>query len=48
MHKTKTILHILDNEQMKPFGSGQSSMISEHKTKDFAGSRPYQQQCLLL
>ena len=26
---------------MKTFGSGQSSIIIEHKIKDFAGLRPY-------
>ena len=40
-HKTKTFLHTLDNEPMKTFGAGQSSIMSEHKTKDCAGtSRP--------
>ena len=41
LHKTKTFLHILDNEPMKTFGSGQSSMIKEPKTKDCAGLRPF-------
>ena len=45
-HKTKTFLHILDNEPMKTFGSGQSSIMSEHKTKDCAGSS--QHECGLL
>ena len=33
-HKTNIFLHISDNEPMKTFGSGQSSIASEHKTKD--------------
>ena len=41
LHKTKTFLHILNIEPMKMFGSGESSIISEHKTKDYAGLRPY-------
>ena len=41
LHKTRTFLHILDNEPLKMFGSGQSSIMIEHKTKDFAGLRPY-------
>jgi len=41
LHKTRTFLHILDDEPMKTFGSGQSCIIIEHKTKDFAGLRPY-------
>ena len=41
LHKTKTFLHILDNEPMKTFGSGQSSILNEHKTKDCAGLWPF-------
>ena len=41
LHKTKTFLHILDNEPMKTFGSGQSSIVNVHKTKEFAGLKPY-------
>lgn len=41
LHKIRTFLHILDDEPMKTFGSGQSSIIIEHKIKDFAGLRPY-------
>ena len=40
LHKTKTFLHTLDNEPMKTFGSGQSSIMSEQKTKDCVGLRP--------
>ena len=32
--------YTLDNEPMKTFGSGQSSIMSEHKTNDCAGWRP--------
>jgi len=41
LQKTRTFLYILDDEPMKTFGSGQSSIIIEHKIKDFAGLRPY-------
>lgn len=37
----KTFLHILDNDPMKTFGSGQSSIMIKHKTKDCAELRPY-------
>ena len=40
-HKTNIFLHISDNEPMKTFGSGQSSIASEHKTKICAGLKPY-------
>ena len=40
LHKTKTFLHILDNEPMKTFGSGQSSIVNVHKIKDCAGLKP--------
>ena len=40
-HKTKTFLQIQDNEPMKTFGSGQSSIMNELKTKDCAGLRSY-------
>ena len=36
LQKTKTFLHILGNEPMKTFGSCQSSIMKEHKTKDCA------------
>ena len=41
LHKTKTFLHVLGNEPMKTFGSCQSSIMNERKTKDCAGLRPY-------
>ena len=41
LHKTKTFLHILDNEPMKTFGSGLSSIMNEHKAKNREGLRPY-------
>ena len=41
LYKTKKFLHILDNEPMITFGCGHSSIISEHKTKDCAGLKPY-------
>ena len=41
LHKIRTFLHILDDEPMKTFSSGQSSITIEHKIKDFAGLRPY-------
>lgn len=37
LHKIQTFLHTLDNEPMKTFESGQSSVMSEHKTKDNCG-----------
>ena len=37
LHKTKIFLHILGNEPMKTFGSGQLSIMNEHETKDCAG-----------
>lgn len=40
-HQTKTFLHILDNDQMKRFGSDQSSMMNENKTQECVGLRPY-------
>ena len=40
-HQTKTFLHILDNDPMKRFGSGQSSIMNEHKTQDYVGLRPH-------
>ena len=36
LHQTKTFLHILDNDSMKTFGSGQSSILNKHKTKTCA------------
>lgn len=36
LHQTKTFLHILDNDSMKTFGSGQSSILNKHKTKNCA------------
>ena len=42
LHKTKTLLHILDNYPMKLVESGQSIIMNEHKTKDCAGLSPYQ------
>ena len=36
----KTFLHILDDGPIETFGSGQSSIMSEHKTKDCVGLRP--------
>ena len=41
LHKTKTFLHMLDNDPMKLFGSGQSIIMNEHKTKDCAELSPY-------
>ena len=41
LNKTNTFLHILNNEPVEMFGSGQSSIMNEHKTKDCAGLRPY-------
>jgi len=41
LHKTKKFQHILDNEPMKTFGSGQSSIVYVHKIKDCAGLKPY-------
>lgn len=40
LFKTKISLHILDKGPMKTFGPGQSSKMSEHKTKQFARLRP--------
>ena len=40
LNKKKIFLHILDDEPMKTFGSGQSSIMNEHNTKDSAGLRP--------
>ena len=46
--QNKTFLHILDNEPLKTFGSGQSSIMSEHKTKDCAVESLYStSECLL-
>ena len=39
--KTKTFLHILDNQPIKTFESVHSSIINEGKTKDCALSKPY-------
>ena len=41
LHRTKTFLHILDHDPKKLFGSGQSIIMNEHKTKDCAGLSPY-------
>ena len=41
LHKTKPFLHILEKKPMKTFGSCESSIINEHKTKDCPGLRPY-------
>jgi len=40
-HQTKTFMHILDNDPMKKFGSGQSGIMNEHKTQDCVGLRPH-------
>ena len=37
LHKTKTFFRILDNNPMKTFGSGQSSIMNAHKTKIVQG-----------
>ena len=37
----KTFMHILDNEALKTFRSGQSSIMNEHKTKNCAALRRY-------
>ena len=39
--RTKRFPYILDNEPLNTFGSGQLSIINEHKTKDCTGLRPY-------
>ena len=41
LNKTNTFLHILNNEPVEMFGSGQSSIMNEHKTKDCVGLRSY-------
>ena len=42
------VIHILYNEPMKTLGSGQSSTMNEHKTKDCAGLRPSSTSMLAL
>ena len=40
MYKTKALLYILEKKPRKTFGSGQSSIMIEHQTKNCAGLWP--------
>ena len=45
---SKTLLYALDNEPLKTFGSGQTRIMSGHKTINCAGLRPYSTSMLAL